>query len=247
MQTSYLQQLAQAADQKKKKYAWVRRLLVWGLALLFLGFLFVISQGRVSGQTSKSLLCFGALGACLFFGVLRFERERYGAATLVLLALLIAVAAVGRVVCAGIPSVQPTSFIVILCGLALGRRFGFMVGVGAAFWSNLFLGHGPWSLWQMLAWGTMGYVSGAGCRFLLAHRWALVGFGFIAGVLFGFGMNLWYVAVFFPQFSWGAFGAACASSIYLDIAHGLTNAVLLWWQKDRWYQLLLRAKEQYDI
>lgn len=35
-----------------------------------------------------------------------------------------------------------------------------MVGALAALVSNMFFGQGPWTPWQMYAWGLIGYLSG---------------------------------------------------------------------------------------
>lgn len=217
------------------------------LGILFLAFFIAASLGYLPQGISRTAVSFLALAGFLFFGALWFEGERYGAATLVLLSLCIAVGGLGRVVFAVVPSVQPTSFVVILCGMVFGGKFGFMVGVGAAFCSNLFLGHGPWSLWQMAAWGAMGLLSGMGRRYLYRSPFLLVSWGFVSGLLFGVGMNIWSVLSFMPSFSWGAFAAACATSIYFDLLHGATNSLLLLWQGDRWRRLLERAKKQYQI
>lgn len=217
------------------------------LGLLFLGLFGMISQGYLQEVVSRPAVCFLALVAFLFFGVLWFEGQTYGAATLILLTLCMVMGGLGRVVFAWLPSVQPTSFIVIICGMVFGGRFGFMVGVGAAFSSNLFLGHGPWSLWQMAAWGAMGLFSGVLGAYLASHRMLLVSWGFVSGILFGVGMNVWSVLTFMPEFSWGALVTACATSIYFDLAHGLSNCIFLYWQGERWKKLFLRAKKQYRI
>src|SRR5690242_6933421 len=83
--------------------------------------------------------------------VIRFERRKIEGRELVLLAVLAAVAAVSRIPFASLPSVQPTTFVVILSGMVFGSESGFVVGAVAALVSNLFLGQGPWTLWQMLA------------------------------------------------------------------------------------------------
>ena len=97
------------------------RLLRYGMIALCSGvllyLLWQVSLGYVQMYLPKTLLCFFSLVAFLLFGVLWFERQVYGAATLVLLSLSIAIGAMGRVVFAAIPSVQPTSFVVILCFL----------------------------------------------------------------------------------------------------------------------------------
>ena len=41
-----------------------------------------------------------------------------------------------------------------------GKTTGFMLGVLTALVSNLFLGHGAWTPYQMAAWGIIGYLSG---------------------------------------------------------------------------------------
>jgi len=48
-----------------------------------------------------------------------------------------------------------------VAGFALGAAPGFTVGAVAALASNLFFGQGPWTPWQMVAWGLCG-VLGAG-------------------------------------------------------------------------------------
>ena len=77
------------------------------------------------------------------------------------MATLAAVAAAGRVLFVAVPGVQPVTVITIAAGAALGARAGFATGAVAALASNFFLGQGPWTPWQMLAWGACG-VAGRG-------------------------------------------------------------------------------------
>ena len=79
---------------------------------------------------------------------------------LALVATLAALAALGRIAFAPIPNVKPTTDIVLLTGYALGGAPGFAVGAVAALASNVFFGQGPWTPWQMCAWGVVG-VGGA--------------------------------------------------------------------------------------
>ena len=157
----------------------------------------------------------------LFFS---FEHSRAGAQKIVLIALLSAVSCAGRVLFAGIPSVQPSSFLIILTGLAFGPQAGFMTGAMTALTSNMLLGQGPWTVWQMAAWGLMGLLSGLLYRFLIA----LSVYGFLWGFLFGWMMNLWTVSGgFFGAFSLRAVIAAGTASLPLDLAHAVCNLLLL--------------------
>lgn len=80
------------------------------------------------------------------------------------LVVLAALAAAGRILFAPIPDFKPVSAIAIIAGVVFGRKSGFMVGALAALASNFFFGQGPWTPWQMYAWGLVGY----GARLLAA-------------------------------------------------------------------------------
>ena len=100
----------------------------------------------------------------------RFEREPLKTQTLMFLAILIALAVAGRVPFASLPSVQAASFVIILGGISLGPELGFVTGSTTALVSNMFLGQGPWTPWQMFAWGLMGLTAGLIGRTQLSHR-----------------------------------------------------------------------------
>src|SRR4029453_10777268 len=74
----------------------------------------------------------------------RFERRTIEAREIVILAVLAAIAAVSRVPFAPLPSVQPTSFVIIIAAIVFGAESGFIIGAIAAVVSNIFLGQGPW-------------------------------------------------------------------------------------------------------
>src|SRR5688500_164645 len=100
------------------------------------------------------------LGLALVAGFAWYERAHPTARVLALVAALAALAAIGRIAFAPIPNVKPTTDIVLLAGYVLGGAPGFAVGAVAALASNLFFGQGPWTPWQMAAWGLVG-VGGA--------------------------------------------------------------------------------------
>ncbi|MDO9409032.1 DUF6580 family putative transport protein [Patulibacter sp.] len=153
-----------------------------------------------------------------------YERTRPPSRVLALVATLAALAAVGRLALAPVPNVQPTTDVVLLAGLALGAAPGFAVGAVAAVVSNVAFGQGPWTAWQMLAWGCCGLL-GAGLGAVLrdrAGRWTLALACGVAGLLFGTIMN---VSVWLGATGGGAGAllAVIASSAPFDIAHALGN------------------------
>ena len=105
---------------------------------------------------SWELISFAILGAGLVAGFAWYERSQPGSRMLALVATLAALAAIGRIAFAPIPNVKPTTDIVLIAGLVLGGAPGFVVGSVAALASNLLFGQGPWTPWQMAAWGLCG-------------------------------------------------------------------------------------------
>jgi energy-coupling factor transport system substrate-specific component len=105
---------------------------------------------------TATLASYALLGIALGVGFLWYERSRPPAKIVALVATLAALAAVGRIAFAPVPNVKPTTDIVLIAGFALGGVPGFVVGAVAALASNLFFGQGPWTPWQMTAWGLVG-------------------------------------------------------------------------------------------
>jgi energy-coupling factor transport system substrate-specific component len=60
-----------------------------------------------------------------------------------------------------VPDVKPITAIVLISGLAFGGGPGFAVGAVSALASNVLLGEGPWTPWQMLGWGIVGLLGAA--------------------------------------------------------------------------------------
>ena len=113
--------------------------------------------------------------------------------------------------------------IVAAAGVALGPRRGFAVGALAAIASNLFLGQGPHTPWQMLAWGGCGLLAGV-LRPLLRRR-RVRRLLLVLGMAFGTVMDLWLWFAFYPH-TWAALLARLAAGVAFNVAHALGNLVL---------------------
>ncbi len=97
-----------------------------------------------------------ALGA--FF--LSFENRRPQARELIIIAVMSAIAAVARTAFIWVPFFKPLAAVIIITGAALGAQAGFLCGALSCLVSNFIFGQGPWTPWQMLAFGLCGFVSG---------------------------------------------------------------------------------------
>jgi len=118
---------------------------------------------------SWQLACFVLVLGSLAMAFWWYERSRPTAKLIALVATLAALAALGRDAFAAVPDVKPITAIVLVSGLAFGARPGFAVGAIGGLCSNVLLGEGPWTPWQMLGWGLVGLL-GAGLGQLLRGR-----------------------------------------------------------------------------
>lgn len=124
-------------------------------------------------------LCVIMLSLMPFF--VSFERRRPPAREIAVLAVLTAAAVASRAAFYFLPQIKPVTAIVIITGFALGAQSGFLVGAMSMLLSNIFFGQGPWTPWQMLAMGLVGFAAGLFGK-LKSSRKPLIAavFGFIA-------------------------------------------------------------------
>jgi energy-coupling factor transport system substrate-specific component len=162
--------------------------------------------------------------AVLAGGAAALEGSPDSAKDLTLVATVAGIAAAGRVLFAPVPGVQPVTVIAVAAGVALGPRRGFAVGALAALASNFFLGQGPWTPWQMLAWGLCGLVGGLASP-LLRGRFAFALACFVLGLGFSSLMDVWEWYSFWPH-TWQAFTVQMARGFPFDLAHAVGNVAL---------------------
>jgi energy-coupling factor transport system substrate-specific component len=130
----------------------------------------------------------------------------------------------GRVLFRVVPGVQPVTVICVAVGVALGIRAGLAVGGIAALVSNFFLGQGPWTPWQMLAWGGCGAVGGLAAP-LLKRRIPFAIACTLLGFTFSVVMDLWEWFAFYPH-TWPALAVQMSRGLWFDLAHASGNLVL---------------------
>jgi energy-coupling factor transport system substrate-specific component len=196
--------------------------LIWPLAAGVLG---TLALSLALAGRSAAAVTLAAL-ALVGIGIGAWERGPGGAREVALVGSFGAAAAAGRVLFAAIPNVQPVTTMTACAGIALGPRAGAAVGGLAALLSNGFLGQGPWTPWQMLAWGLVGATGGAAGPLLRRSRVALIVFCAVWGFVFDAILNVVDLATFGPAWTWQAFWALEARGLPFDVAHATGNAIL---------------------
>ncbi len=118
---------------------------------------------------SWPIASFLIVGLVLVAGWLAYERRRPSARMVAVVATLAAVAALGRDAFVALPDVKPITAIAFVVGYALGPLPGFTVGAIGMLSSNIMLGQGPYTPWQMAAWGLVGLAGAALGRVTRRH------------------------------------------------------------------------------
>lgn len=158
--------------------------------------------------------------------IILFETKEMDSRTMAAVATLSALGGVLRVPFAAIPGFQPVTFICAVTGYTLGPVNGFMVGTMCAFISNLFLGHGPWTLWQIMGWGLCGVMFGALRKPI--KKTGIRGFIIICGLwgyIYGTILNQWYVLEFMRPITFKTVIMGNVLSFWHDTLHALGNIV----------------------
>jgi energy-coupling factor transport system substrate-specific component len=184
----------------------------------------------------------------LFLSYLYFEKSNLGTKEIALIATLSTFAAVARAAFAALPNIKPTTFIVAISGYVFGPYEGFLIGSTAGFISNIFLGQGPWTPWQMFSWGLIGAISGLlGKRNkrISAETFSVI--CFIYGFLFNWIMNLWHVLGFIKPISLKTIVLAYLSGLTFDIMHAASSFIFCIIFYESFLKVLKRFKRRLEI
>ena len=116
---------------------------------------------------------------------IRFEHRKPKAREMVVIAVMCAIAVASRAAFIMVPNFKPMTAIIMITGIAFGAEAGFLSGAISAFVSNFIFGQGPWTPWQMFAYGVAGMLAGLLCSkgIIPKKKVQLAIFGFLAVML----------------------------------------------------------------
>jgi len=180
-----------------------------------------------------------------------YERRKPQAREMVTLSVMSAIAIASRAAFAMIPFFKPINGIIMITGMAFGPGAGFLTGVVSAFVSNFIFGQGPWTPWQMFAYGVGGAIAGWLRKKDIMHeelklQTALVGYALIQAVV---GPLLDVCSIFTmsntitAQYVITIFG----SGLIPNAIHGLATALTLFLLVKPMMEKLNRMKLKYGM
>ncbi len=179
-----------------------------------------------------------------------FESRKPRARELIIISVLCALAVAGRAVFFMLPQFKPVVFVVVIAGVCFGGQTGFLVGVVSGFVSNFFFGQGPWTPWQMFAFGIIGFIAGVFFKksFVKRTKASLSVFGFLTTlVIYGGIMNSASIIMWQNKITWEMLVSAYIAGLPFDLIHALSNVFFIWFISETMIEKLERVKIKYGL
>ncbi len=181
---------------------------------------------------------------------LAFESRKPQARELVVLAVLCALAVASRAVFYGIPSFKPITGVIMISSIAFGPEAGFLIGAVSGLASNFIFGQGPWTPWQMFAFGMAGFLTGTLARLRLLPRkpLPLAIYGFLTTlIIIGPILDTCSIFLYPSQITQGGVLAIYISGVPFNAVHGLATFLTLLLASKPLLEKLDRIKVKYGM
>lgn len=225
----------------------MRKIISWAVWILIIPALALIGYWLYDDQQYEVISLLIALLACLPFFI-HFEKRKPNPREMVLVAVFIAIGVVSRIAFATVPGFKPVAALTILVGIAFGPEMGFMVGALTAVLSNLYFGQGPWTPFQMFAWGIIGF--GAGMIFKKEDArkiWFIIPYGILAGIGYSLILDIWTALAVDNAFVLTRYLAFVAASLPTMIMYVVSNVAFLLVLANPILSKLERIKKKYGL
>lgn len=190
-------------------------------------------------------LCIAVL-ACIPF-CLSFENGKTRVKEMMIIAVMVSLAVVGRIIFTPLPGFKPVTAIVVITAMYFGGEAGFLTGALSAVISDFYFGQGPWTPFQMFVWGLIGFIAGVIADPLKRSRILLGVYGIISGVLFSLLMDVWTVLWWDGSFTLTRYLAATVSAARFTVVYAVSNVIFLLLLQKPIGKKLERIKDKYGM
>ncbi len=193
-------------------------------------------------QRQHMIVTLAVLLLSLLLFLCGFERKMVGVRRQVIVAVMVALSVAGRF----IPFFKPITALTTITGMYLGGEAAFLVGALSALISNFFYGQGPWTAFQMMAWGLIGLAAGVAAPLLKKSRIALILFAVLSGVAYSMLMDVW-TAISGDGFSVPVYLAALVTALPHTVMYSVSNVIFLALCARPFGKKLERIKRKYGV
>lgn len=172
-----------------------------------------------------------------------FERKSTGTRRLVIVSVMTALCFAGRF----IPLLKPVTALTVITALYLGGEAGFLVGSLSALLSNFYFGQGPWTAFQMLAWGLIGLAAGILADPLKKSRILLIIYGIATGIVYSLIMDIWSVLLYADRFDLRLYLGTVVTALPFMISYIISDVLFLALLAEPFGEKLDRIRIKYGV
>jgi len=158
------------------------------------------------------------------------------------LLLFVGLASLSRIALSFIPNVMPVTIMAVMVGSKFGAQRGVSFAILVTLASNAVLGHGWWSLFQIIGWASVAAAASMMTvhdssgklsmnRLLFASLWSVPIFSIIVSF-----------SIFDSSMSMIEFGLYIANGLLYDVLHFLGNVFFAMWF-GQWFERLLSMNQ----
>jgi len=234
----------------RSSYPYMALILILGILTYLAPFYFEGSpldpNGGFSAWAMISFVFAVLIGLAIFA---EFEGFATSAKQIAVIAMLGTVSGLARIPFAALMNFQPSSFFIIVSGYVFGPMAGMMVGALTVLISNMFLGHGPWSAYQLFTWGLMGSIAGFLGKVRMPSRRErkilLMAYGVLVGPLYAFIIDTWYWATTLYPHTFDTWKYALYTAAFWTLSHSAANVFFLGILGDRVIAIMERFRERF--
>ena len=205
--------------------------------------LIVLSGALIFDRKKHIIISLAVAVSALLLFTAGFERKSTGSRRLVIAAVMTALCFAGRF----IPFLKPIAALTIITALYLGGEAGFLVGALTAILSNFYFGQGPWTAFQMLAWGMTGLFAGILSPVLRKNRFLLLVYGAVSGIAYSMIMDIWTVLWYAEKFDLTLYKGALITAVPYTVSYAVSNVLFLFVLAPSFGKKLQRIKKKYGI
>lgn len=226
----------------KIKYGWIRKVLKVFLPLVIIPTAAVMGTLVFDEKKHLFVSLFIAVLTVILF-VIGFERKDIGTRRTVIVSVMVALSVAGRF----IPFFKPVTALTVITAIYLGGEAGFAVGAFSALISNFYFGQGPWTPFQMLAWGLIGLAAGALAVPLKKSKPFLLTFGVLSGIAFSAIMDVWTVLWYNDGFDMTLYLSATLTALPYTALYSISNFLFLFYLSKPFGDKLQRIGIKYGL
>ena len=134
----------------------------------------------------------------------------------------------------------------MIAGLSFGPQAGFLTGAMSGFVSNFLFGQGPWTTWQMCAFGLLGFFAGLSAPLFQKIAFAVFG-AFLTFFVYGGVVDLWTIFGFYKEPSLAAALTVYSAALPFNLVHAVSTAIFLYFLAVPMTEKLQRVQNKYGL